>query len=57
VGKAEGESVMSIFKDIKTLFRYHATTRLLIQVADTRLNEQSIRIYHLEEKLEKLENK
>lgn len=48
---------MSIFKDIKTLFRYHETTRLLIQVADTRLNEQSIRIYHLEEKLEKLENK
>jgi len=58
---------MSIFKDIKSLFsyhettrilfRYHETTRLLIEVADQRLNQQSMRIHYLEEKIQKLENK
>lgn len=48
---------MSIFKDIQTLFRYHETTRILIQIADKRLNQQSMRIHYLEEKLEKLDNK
>jgi len=48
---------MRIFKEIKTLFRYHETTRILIQAMETRLNNQSMRVHYLEEKLEKLEIK
>ena len=48
---------MNIFKSVKSLFRYHETTRLLIAIQEERITAQSMRIWRLEERLEKLEAK
>jgi hypothetical protein len=53
----EGERLMNIFKSVKSLFRYHETTRLLIAIQEERITAQSMRIWRLEERLEKLEAK
>jgi hypothetical protein len=48
---------MNIFKSVKSLLRYHETTRLLIDIQDERITAQSMRIWRLEERLQKLEVK
>jgi hypothetical protein len=52
----EGESIMFL-KDIKQLFKWHDTTRLLIHGIHERLNVHRTDIYRLEQKVEELEKK
>ena len=41
---------MRLSKKVKELYRYHETTRLLIQVQDQQIGRLLTRVYELEEK-------
>ena len=53
---SEGVGIMFL-KDIKQLFKFHDTTRLLIHSIHERLNVHRTDIYRLEQKVEELEKK